>query len=447
MEDQVHDLQDRVQDFATFINANLDPEKRHRRLERVREGKVGLLYLSPEAFRSQGVQALLRERPPACWVVDEAHCISQWGHDFRPDYCYVPKFIRQLTKEKGSEPLLALFTATATVEVQDNVRQLFAKHGLPIGPSVVSDATRRNLSHRVIPVHANKEQVLLREVREILQQPGCVLIYTTTRKESQRLADLLRETGVDCRHYHGGMSRDEKCAVLEQFKAGELRAVAATCAFGMGINRADVRGVIHHCMSTSLESYVQETGRAGRDGNPAACILLFREEDADLLFAMRVRGHLSDHDLRNIFTAVRALSKRVHRSASEDWFWASPLELGRETATPEDADLAADQRDTRLRVAIHLLEDFEMLERDVNLSSCLRFDLIHANAADSEKLIRMQPLGGADQEPPGPAGPGDARPPRAARERRRTPPDRPPLRLCWTVPRPAIRRSARTATP
>ncbi len=398
MEDQVHDLQNRGQNFATFLNANLDPEERRRRLEDVREGKVGLLYLSPEALRSQGVHALLRDRPPACWVVDEAHCISQWGHDFRPDYCYVPKLIRQLTEEKGGEPLLALFTATATVAVQENVRELFARHGLEIGPSVVSDATRPNLSHRVIRVNANKEHVLLREVRETLQQPGCVLIYTTTRKESEQLAQLLQQEGFSARHYHGGMRRREKREVLDEFKAGDLRVVAATCAFGMGINRADVRGVIHHCISTSLESYVQETGRAGRDGAPATCILLFREEDADLLFALRARGHLSDHDLRNVFTAALALRNRVHRSASEDWFWASPMELGRAAATRELGDLTPEDGNTRLRVAIHLLEDFKMLERDVNLSSCLRFDLIHSDPVESEKLIRTQPLEGKEQE-------------------------------------------------
>jgi ATP-dependent DNA helicase RecQ len=165
----VLELEDAGLTFATFLNANLSAAERRQRLLRLRRGEAGLLYISPEQLRSPSVLALLRERPPALWVVDEAHCVSQWGHDFRPDYRYAPKAIRRLVDESGLPlPRLALVTATATAAVEQDLRQLFDRCGLPLGPTLAGDPARENLHYAVVTVDANKDQALLREVRQAL---------------------------------------------------------------------------------------------------------------------------------------------------------------------------------------------------------------------------------------------------------------------------------------
>jgi ATP-dependent DNA helicase RecQ len=388
MEDQVLELQDAGLDYATFINANISSVERKRRFQMLRDKQVGLLYISPEQLRSVSTLSLLARRPPACWVIDEAHCISQWGHDFRPDYMYIPKVIRQLVEEgKLPLPRLALTTATATVAVQKDLRDLFEREGFPLGSTLAREPVRENLQHKVIRVDANKDQVLVREVKQALREDGCVIVYTTTRSEAERLAALLLQLDIPCRYYHGKLEKDAKGEVLDAFKSGELRAVTATCAFGMGINRKDVRAVIHHCLSASPECYIQEAGRAGRDGRPADCVLLFRPDDADTILFLQGLTQLREQDLRNVFLAVRSLRDRTHKEALEDWFWATPLEIEQEGPVEEDLRVDPEQRDTRIRVALHHLEEFGMLRRAENLSTSIRFDLVHDNPDASREAV------------------------------------------------------------
>jgi ATP-dependent DNA helicase RecQ len=390
MEDQVLDLEAKGLHFATFINANLTAAERRKRMRRLREGSTGLLYISPEQLRSPGMLTLLRECPPALWVVDEAHAISQWGHDFRPDFRYVPKVIRQLADEARIHvPRLALFTATATAAVEADLQGAFERARLPLGPTLAGDVHRANLRFEVIPVGDTKDQVLAREVKQALQGHGCVIVYTTTRREAARLGDLFQNMDIPCRYFHGKMPGDQKREVLDLFKAGELRVVTATCAFGMGINRADVRAVIHHCMSPSLECYMQESGRAGRDDSPATCTLLFCPSDADTLFFLQGQCRLRQQDLRNIFLATRGLRDRHYHEASEDWFWATPEELIQDTPAEEDLSLDVEQREIKLRSALHHLEEFGMLARAENLSTSIRFDLEHQDPAVSQHAVEQ----------------------------------------------------------
>jgi ATP-dependent DNA helicase RecQ len=281
MEDQVKDLEQKNLHFATFINKNLSIAERSRRLQKIREDSKGLVYISPEQLRAVSIRDLLQTKLPEIWVIDEAHCISQWGHDFRPDYRYIPQFIQEIYQE-GNYPTIALMTATARQAVQEDIRKLFINHGLSIDNSLIEDNYfRDNLHYQIVPINGNKESALIEQVQKLQSQKGAILIYTTTRKNVEKLSARLNQLGLEARHYHGRISREEKQEVLKQFKNGELNIVTATCAFGMGINRPDVRAVIHHTMSANLESYIQETGRAGRDGNPANCTLLFDPEDAD----------------------------------------------------------------------------------------------------------------------------------------------------------------------
>ena len=263
MADQVADLEEAGFFFATFINGNLSAGERRQRLEDLRSGAKGLLYISPEQLRSMSIRALLEQHPPVLWVIDEVHCISQWGHNFRPDYRYIPKFIQELYQEQQRPtPLLALMTATATVAVQKDIKELFAQYQLNINSTINGAITRNNLTFEVVPVTENKEQILLKKVKEAINQDGCILVYTTTRKNAEKLAQLLNQSDIRAKYYHGKLPKEEKQEVLQAFKSGKLKVVTATCAFGMGINRKDVRSVIHHCMSANLEGYVQEAGRA-----------------------------------------------------------------------------------------------------------------------------------------------------------------------------------------
>ncbi|MCT7953218.1 RecQ family ATP-dependent DNA helicase [Ancylothrix sp. C2] len=376
MADQVADLEEMGVNFATFINGNLQVKDRQERLKQLRDGAKGLLYISPEQLRSPSIRALLEDQKPSLWVIDEAHCISQWGHSFRPDYRYIPKYIHELY-ENQSPPLLALMTATATVKVQEDIKELFKNDGgLEIKQVITETSIRENLQYKVVPVSSkNKEAILLNEVKQSLGQGGCVLIYTTTRKNAEKVSTLLNQEHIDARYYHGKMQNVEKEEVLQAFKTGELNVIAATCAFGMGINRKDVRAVIHHAMSPNLEAYIQETGRAGRDGMPADCTLLFNEQDADILFYLQSQVELTEAELRNIFIAIRSIRDRIHGGASPDWFWVTLSEMYQNSDLEGEFANDAEYRDIKIKVALQYLENCGLIERAESLSAYVQFEL------------------------------------------------------------------------
>lgn len=392
MDDQVRDLENLGLHFATYINGTLSATERAQRLENIRQGKIGLLYISPEQLRSISIRALLMERLPVFWVIDEAHCISQWGHDFRPDYRYIPKFIQELyTERQVPPPHFALLTATATDQVRCDMKQLFAQHGLQVQRDIITTVQRPNLTYEVIPVNGNKDEEICKSVQAALEQEGCALVYTTTRKEAERLATMLNQRNLPARHYHGKLSRQEKSEVLQAFKERHLNVITATCAFGMGINRPDVRAVVHHTMSSSLEAYIQEAGRAGRDQEPAVCTLLFDEQDADTIFFLKSLNQLSETELRNIFKAVRGLRDQIkgRDPVSEDWFWVTPEEIF-QTSDLDDAFATEDeQRNTKIKVALHQLETFGMTERAENLSTFVQFSLIYDSPQQSCRQLGL----------------------------------------------------------
>lgn len=384
MEDQVRDLEAKGLTFATFINSTVSASDRKQRLDQLWEGSKGLLYISPEQLRSVSIRRLLKERIPALWVIDEAHCISQWGHDFRPDYRYIPKYLAQFS---SAQLRLALMTATATDHVREDIKGVFAQHNIIIGATINAVTSRENLRYMLLPVsgasddHAQtKRDRLVRLVRHYYEQEqgGAVLVYTTTRDQAKQLANLLKHEDIEARHYHGKISSEEKREVLEQFKEGSLRVVTATCAFGMGINRGDVRAVIHHTMSHNLEGYMQESGRAGRDDKPADCILLFDNADADTIFYLQSLNQLSEEELVRMFDAIRKMRDRIFGQASEDWFYITAEDLLQEAEFDEKFAKEPEQRDTKVKVALHYLEQFEMIERGENKSSYLQCDLAHS---------------------------------------------------------------------
>src|ERR671916_1711718 len=269
MKDQVDSLlQSSVADAAA-LHSGLSPEERWEVERKVRTGEIRMLYVAPERLRSLEFVLSLRRAGVGLFVVDEAHCISEWGHDFRPDYLFLPRAVRDL----GSPPVLAL-TATATPRVRQDIRRSLGMRD----PHVeVTSFNRPNLTYRVVP--AEKKEKLARILDVIRSSPPPGIVYATTRKECEELAGELRSSGVDAAAYHAGMGAARRNEVQERFMTDEVGVVVATIAFGMGVDKPNVRFVVHAAVPGSLPAYIQESGRAGRDGEAAECVVLYRGAD------------------------------------------------------------------------------------------------------------------------------------------------------------------------
>jgi ATP-dependent DNA helicase RecQ len=269
MKDQVDSLlQSSVADAAA-LHSGLSPEERWEAERKVRTGEIRMLYVAPERLRSLEFVLSLRRAGVGLFVVDEAHCISEWGHDFRPDYLFLPRAVRDL----GSPPVLAL-TATATPRVRQDIRRSLGMRD----PHVeVTSFNRPNLTYRVVP--AEKKEKLARILDVIRFSPPPGIVYATTRKECDELAADLRSSGVDAAAYHAGLGAARRNEVQERFMTDEVGVVVATIAFGMGVDKPNVRFVIHAAIPGSLPAYIQESGRAGRDGEAAECVVLYRGAD------------------------------------------------------------------------------------------------------------------------------------------------------------------------
>lgn len=273
MKDQVDNLLEKGVP-ATFINSSISPDEAAERMQRVARGEIQLLYVAPERFKSDLFLRQLAPLSVALFAVDEAHCISQWGHDFRPDYLK----LRWVLKELGDPQVVAL-TATATPEVrEDIVKQLDLGTGARRAPTVfMSGFARSNLTLGVTHVRGQGDK--LSRIARIVHDLKTGIVYCATRKNVERVALELGLRGIRCLAYHGGMKDEHRGRAQAQFMAGECGVVVATNAFGMGIDRADLRFVVHHDIPGSVEAYYQEVGRAGRDGEPSRCELLFNYAD------------------------------------------------------------------------------------------------------------------------------------------------------------------------
>ncbi|HWJ02027.1 MAG TPA: DNA helicase RecQ, partial [Verrucomicrobiae bacterium] len=254
---------------ATFINSSLSSREVWERIQAASQGKYKLLYIAPERLESEQFRALLNNLPIAMLAVDEAHCVSQWGHDFRPSYLAIAELIQALPKR----PLVTAFTATATEAVVQDI----SKHLALRDPGVyITGFDRENLSFAV-KRGENKRDFVLRYLAKNKEQAG--IIYAATRKEVDTLYEFLHKKGFSVGRYHAGMGDADRSTAQEAFLYDDIRVIVATNAFGMGIDKSNVRFVLHYNMPRNMESYYQEAGRAGRDGEPGECILLFSPQD------------------------------------------------------------------------------------------------------------------------------------------------------------------------
>ena len=364
MADQVRGLETRGIVSCVTINGLLSMPERADALDRVRLGDAGILIISPEQLRSVSVRRVLSQREIGAWVLDEAHCLSKWGHDFRPDYRYVGRYIRERSGEDPTPPVLAL-TATAKPDVMAEIVDYFQKE-LGITLKVFDGgAQRTNLDFVVVQTSGGEKfshihQILTADLAE--DTTGGAIVYCARRSQAENIASFLREKGVEAEHFHAGLTPETKKNVQESFIRGELRVIVATNAFGMGIDKPDVRLVIHADIPGSLENYLQEAGRAGRDQQVARCVLLYTLDDVELQFGMSARSRLTRREIQGVLRALRNLDRKNRLDGQVVGTTGEILSEDEEHAFERDS--ATD--DTRVRTAVSWLEDAALLTREEN---------------------------------------------------------------------------------
>ena len=254
---------------AAFLNSTLTYRQYLLALDRARDGWYKIIYVAPERLETEGFRAFAQAADISLVAVDEAHCISQWGQDFRPSYLNIPDFVASLSKR----PPIGAFTATATPEVRDDIRRLLQLER----PAMVTTGFDRENLYFEVQEPRSKQTALLELVRS---RPGkCGIVYCSTRRAVEDVCAFLQEEGISATRYHAGLDAEERRKNQEDFLFDRVQVMVATNAFGMGIDKSDVRYVIHYNMPKDLESYYQEAGRAGRDGAPSSCILLYSGQD------------------------------------------------------------------------------------------------------------------------------------------------------------------------
>lgn len=282
---------------ASYVNSTVPYDEAIERLRDMYRGRIKILYMAPEKLEPSYFTDCLAQVPISMVVIDEAHCVSQWGHDFRPSYRKIKTFIDSLPKK----PIVTAFTATATPAVEEDMKKSL---GLSHAEIFRTGLDRPNLSFRVIR-DADKEALLLRYVKAHKKESG--IIYCATRKAVDEVHDLLKRAGIRAGRYHAGMEDEERRKAQEDFSYDRTPVMAATNAFGMGIDKSNVRYVIHYQMPKSLEAYYQEAGRAGRDGASAECILLYNGRDSGIQRYLIDQGNQDEEQKKMDYHRLNAM--------------------------------------------------------------------------------------------------------------------------------------------
>jgi ATP-dependent DNA helicase RecQ len=383
MKDQTDKLSD-VGLAASPLNSSLTASETSENLEQIVSERAEFVLTTPERLATEEFRSMLRDTTVDMVVVDEAHCVSQWGHDFRPAYLEIKEGIAALQRGARRPPVLAL-TATAPEQV---LASIIEELGLRAPRVVNTGIYRPNLHYQVLRT-VNETQKREHLVRLLHEVDGIGIVYAATVKQVDEIAAMLEGSGVAAAKYHGRMGAKERREVQDRFMDGSLKAIVATNAFGMGIDKPDIRFVIHYNLPGSLEAYYQESGRAGRDGEPSRCILFFQLEDrrTQLYFTGGGRYPKAE-DVRAVYEAMQRLAQDGSRVGAD--------------ALVEAVDVPR----TKVRVILSLLKDLEIIGRHRdgtmtvtkpnlsggNLAAVAETYRTRADA-DREKLERMMSYG------------------------------------------------------
>lgn len=389
MKDQVDNLADRGITDAVTINGLLDPITRSLSIERVQNGEASLLYISPEMLRSKIIEKILMARHVVRFVIDEAHCFSSWGQDFRVDYLYIGKFISEYRKKKGLKTHIPVscFTATAKQKVVQDICDYF-KNTLDLDLELfASSASRTNLRYSVIYAETDDEKYL--RLRSLVSETDCpTIVYVSRTRRTKDIAARLTRDGYKALPFNGKMDSDEKIANQDAFMNDDVRIIVATSAFGMGVDKKDVGLVVHYDISDSLENYVQEAGRAGRDPQLSArCYVLYSDNDLDKHFMLLNQTKLSISEIQQVWKAVKDLTKQRMRVN------CSALEIARKAGW----DDSVSDIETRVRTALSALEQSGYIERGNNVPHVYATGITVKNMDEARVRLSSSFLFGRDE--------------------------------------------------
>ena len=384
MKDQVDNITGHGISDAVTINGLLDPIERAEAVRQVAEGNANLLYIAPEMLRSKTIERLLLGRNVVRFVIDEAHCFSAWGQDFRVDYLYIGDFIRMLQEQKHQQAPIAVscFTATAKQKVIADIRDYFHdKLGLEL-KLFAAKAERKNLRYSVI--HTDTDEDKYNRLRSIILGHPCpTIVYVSRTKRSRELAEHLRADGIRALPFNGKMEAADKVKNQDAFMNGEVEVIVATSAFGMGVDKKDVGLVVHYDISDSLENYIQEAGRAGRDPRmEAECYVLYSDNDLDKHFILLNQTKLSISEIQQVWKAIKDMTPQ------QPTISCSALEIARKAGWGDEVS----DTDTRVKAAIAALENAGFVERGSNTPHVFATGITVHTMDEARQRLTLSPL-------------------------------------------------------
>ena len=390
MKDQVDNLRTKDISEAVTINGALNPIERAEAIKNVENGNAWLLYISPELLRSKTIENLLKKRNVVRFVIDEAHCFSAWGQDFRVDYLYIAKFIKKYKESKQikEDIPVSCFTATAKQKVISDICAYFRTNLNIELKKFATTATRKNLHYQV--EHVNTEQDKYIRLVDLINKKNCpTIVYVSTVKKTIEVAKYLNEHGIPALAYNGKMERNEKIDNQNQFMENNINVIVATSAFGMGVDKDNVGLVVHFEISDSIENYIQEAGRAGRNDNlDADCYVLFNENDLDKHFQLLNQTKLSINEIQQIWTAIKNFTK------NRPLITKSPRELARSAGWNTEEEGI----EIKVKNAVQALENAGYVERGNNVPHIYATDISVNNMQEGSLIIDRSTIFSDDEK-------------------------------------------------